>query len=115
MTDTQNIRLRPDGSIDTAYYLERGRYQRSEAAHEMAGLATGKTRQVLVGLKALIATHLSFGGRVRQGWSDPATLTCKRRRVASCGKLPLIGSEITSVPGRKAAFQGADRTGFVRP
>ncbi|MDU8911538.1 hypothetical protein [Aestuariicoccus sp. MJ-SS9] len=33
--DTSSIRLRPDGSIDTAYYMARGRAQRSEAAHRM--------------------------------------------------------------------------------
>ncbi|WP_323769188.1 hypothetical protein [Antarctobacter sp.] len=29
------IRTRPDGSIDTAYYMARGRVMRSEAAHAM--------------------------------------------------------------------------------
>jgi len=32
----QTIKLRHDGSIDTAYYMQRGRRLRSEAAHEMA-------------------------------------------------------------------------------
>ena len=30
-----NIKLRPDGSIDTAYYLQIGRRKRSEQAHRM--------------------------------------------------------------------------------
>ena len=30
--DLRNIRLRPDGSIDTAFYMDRGRQYRSEAA-----------------------------------------------------------------------------------
>jgi hypothetical protein len=30
--DLHNIRLRPDGSIDTAFYMSRGRQHRSEAA-----------------------------------------------------------------------------------
>ncbi len=34
MTDTP-LRLRPDGSIDTAYYMERGRRARSEQAHRL--------------------------------------------------------------------------------
>lgn len=33
--DTQTLRTRPDGSIDTAYYMARGRRLRSEAAHAM--------------------------------------------------------------------------------
>lgn len=33
--DTQTLRTRPDGSIDTAYYMARGRRMRSEAAHAM--------------------------------------------------------------------------------
>lgn len=30
-----DIRLRPDGSIDTAYYMARGRQKRSEQARKM--------------------------------------------------------------------------------
>ncbi|WP_343080171.1 hypothetical protein [Ostreiculturibacter nitratireducens] len=30
------IRTRPDGSIDTAYYMARGRLARSEQAHRLA-------------------------------------------------------------------------------
>lgn len=32
---TKNIRTRPDGSIDTAFYMQRGRVHRSEAAHQL--------------------------------------------------------------------------------
>lgn len=32
----EDIRLRPDGSIDTAYYMARGRRERSQQAHRMA-------------------------------------------------------------------------------
>lgn len=32
---TQTIRTRPDGSIDTDFYIRRGRHMRSLAAHEM--------------------------------------------------------------------------------
>jgi hypothetical protein len=39
MTRTDTPRLRPDGSIDTAYYMALGRHRRSEAAHAMAGAA----------------------------------------------------------------------------
>ena len=31
----QTIKTRPDGSIDTAFYMQRGRIQRSEAAHQL--------------------------------------------------------------------------------
>ncbi len=38
MTDPeiQSIRTRADGSIDTAYYMTRGRQMRSKQAHHMA-------------------------------------------------------------------------------
>ena len=44
MTDRQ-IRTRPDGSIDTDFYIRRGRHMRSEAAHEMFAQAprSGRT------------------------------------------------------------------------
>ncbi len=50
-TDT-DIRLRPDGSIDTAYYMARGRHMRSEAAHELMGTKTERRprRRGLAGL-----------------------------------------------------------------
>jgi hypothetical protein len=35
MTETR-IKTRPDGSIDTNFYMARGRHMRSEAAHDMA-------------------------------------------------------------------------------
>ena len=38
-----NPRLRPDGSIDTAYYMARGRRLRSQAAHRMVGHDTQDT------------------------------------------------------------------------
>lgn len=41
MTDRTDIRLRPDGSIDTRYYMALGRQRRSEAA---MGLVRGQDR-----------------------------------------------------------------------
>ena len=35
MQDPQ-IKTRPDGSIDTDFYIQRGRVHRSEAAHQIA-------------------------------------------------------------------------------
>jgi hypothetical protein len=35
-TDHTPVRIRRDGSIDTAFYLQRGRKMRSEAAHSLA-------------------------------------------------------------------------------
>lgn len=32
---TQTLRTRPDGSIDTGYYMARGRVLRSQAAHAL--------------------------------------------------------------------------------
>ena len=70
MTDTQNIYRRPDGSIDTGYYLERGRCRRSHAAHEMASRAGKKTRGVLVGLKAFLTFLFYFGGQGPKASTD---------------------------------------------
>ena len=36
MQDT-TIKTRPDGSIDTAYYMAKGRMARSRAAHQIIG------------------------------------------------------------------------------
>jgi len=42
-TDTSTApRIRPDGSIDTAYYMARGRQMRSRQAHHIAGRASAK-------------------------------------------------------------------------
>jgi len=35
-------RTRPDGSIDTAYYMARGRRMRSQQAHHLAGRASAR-------------------------------------------------------------------------
>ena len=55
MTDTPHIRRRPDGSIDTAHYIQQGRAQRSAAAHEMARAAVRPARRSVLGLAALVA------------------------------------------------------------
>ena len=45
MTDNpETPRLRKDGSIDTGYYMARGRVLRSEQAHRMMGRQPGNTR-----------------------------------------------------------------------
>ncbi|QRF66720.1 hypothetical protein [Ponticoccus alexandrii] len=38
------IRLRRDGSIDTAYYMQRGRVLRSQAAHDLVTARQETTR-----------------------------------------------------------------------
>jgi len=43
MTD-QTIQTRPDGSIDTAFYMRRGRQMRAEAAWDMFGPAAQDAR-----------------------------------------------------------------------
>ena len=55
MADTTHIRRRPDGSIDTAYYMQQGRTRRSAAAHEMASAAVRPARRSMLGLAALVA------------------------------------------------------------
>ncbi|QIE44749.1 hypothetical protein G5B38_03965 [Pseudohalocynthiibacter aestuariivivens] len=37
LSETPQIKTRADGSIDTGYYMARGRHMRSEAAHRMMG------------------------------------------------------------------------------
>ena len=43
MTDTNQIRRRTDGSIDTGFYMARGRRHRSAAAHGL--LPDGRARR----------------------------------------------------------------------
>lgn len=59
MTQDIQIRRRPDGSIDTAYYTTQARVQRSAQAHALIGTAAPKPKQkravfTLAGLIALI-------------------------------------------------------------
>jgi hypothetical protein len=72
MTDLPAIRRCRDGSIDTAYFLHRGRCCRSKAAHEMASQATKKTRSVLVALNAFLAFRALLGGKARRASADDA-------------------------------------------
>jgi len=55
MTEHQNIRHRPDGSIDTDHYIRKGRVARSAVAHAAAGAALRSARKPVLGLAALIA------------------------------------------------------------
>ncbi|MDF0602731.1 hypothetical protein P1J78_18480 [Psychromarinibacter sp. C21-152] len=54
-THPTDIRRRPDGSIDTAHYMAKGRRRRSEAAHRLTAAAPRRARRPLFGLAALIA------------------------------------------------------------
>lgn len=47
METGNDIRLRPDGSIDIAYYMRRGRRVRSRQAHQMAASLRNRIRAVL--------------------------------------------------------------------
>lgn len=60
---TDSIRRRPDGSIDTAHYMSRGRTRRSETAHEMGSSLTRNVRRPLFGLAALLSLLPFFGGQ----------------------------------------------------
>ena len=59
MTTDPKIRRRPDGSIDTGWYMARGRARRSETAHGMIAPrpapAPAATRRPLFSLAALLA------------------------------------------------------------
>ena len=61
MTNTTNIRLRKDGSIDTTYYMARARVQRSEAAHKAARDVAKGTRKT-IGVLAVFAAVFPFLG-----------------------------------------------------
>lgn len=63
MTETQELRRRTDGSIDTGYYLALGRGHRSEAAHMMTGKALKQSGGVLTVLVALAALLPFFRGQ----------------------------------------------------
>ena len=56
-TDTSTApRIRPDGSIDTAYYMARGRQLRSRQAHHIARRASAKLPALgVVALTVLVA------------------------------------------------------------
>lgn len=55
MTQKNDIRLRPDGSIDTGHYMAIGRRMRSERAHEMArGIAPAPRPKRSPGLFAFL-------------------------------------------------------------
>ena len=60
-TDTP-IRRRPDGSIDTAFYMARGRRQRSETFHEMSR-STGRALPKLAIPAILISLLPVWPGR----------------------------------------------------
>ena len=64
MTDTTSIRYRPDGSIDTEFYIAKGRRHRSEAAHDTAKAATRQSGNLLVILTTLGLSALFRGGQV---------------------------------------------------
>ena len=57
MTDQAPIQTRPDGSIDTAFYMERARQMRSAQAHKLTSSATAPRRRsaMFAALVALIA------------------------------------------------------------
>ncbi len=60
MTHSTTIRTRPDGSIDAAHYIERGRYQRSAQAHRMAGGTARKLRPLAVAAVCFALIGLVF-------------------------------------------------------
>jgi len=56
---TNTIKTRPDGSIDTAFYMARGRQMRSQQAHRLAKSGTRRSFRLLpslalAGLAALL-------------------------------------------------------------
>ena len=66
MTETQELRRRTDGSIDTGYYLALGRGHRSEAAHMMTGKALKQSGGVLTSLSPWPRCSRFSGDRVKK-------------------------------------------------
>jgi hypothetical protein len=65
----QQIRTRADGSIDTAYYMQRGRRLRSEAAHGMvAGVRTGMPSPLATATPSPVRTLWFSGFRSLWRW-----------------------------------------------
>lgn len=64
MTNATAIRRRPDGSIDTDFYVAKGRLQRSIAAHSSARSVTKKSGKALVLLAILGVSAFFRGGQV---------------------------------------------------
>ena len=58
MTQETQIRLRPDGSIDTGYYMNRGRAARSEQAHKLARAGGRRVSAVAMAGTAIFAALL---------------------------------------------------------
>jgi len=55
MTEITRIRRRADGSIDSTFYIAKGRACRSVAAHELAKKTRRQARPVLLSIAALLA------------------------------------------------------------
>ena len=63
MTDTSSIRRRPDGSIDSGFYIAKGRVHRSKTAHHTAKEASRQSGKALVVLATLGLSTLFRGGQ----------------------------------------------------
>ena len=63
MTQDANVAIRrhADGSIDTAYYLARGRRERSRQAHHLFGAVCRSARRIL----STLNRHLNVAGPTR--------------------------------------------------
>jgi len=55
----ENIKLRRDGSIDTSFYVERGRIARSQQAHKMSETASLRGSKSMASLRKSIAAHFT--------------------------------------------------------
>jgi hypothetical protein len=64
MQDHEIIRTRADGSIDTAFYMARGREMRSAQAHRMAGSGGRRTIRPLALLTAFFAVIFTGQGQI---------------------------------------------------
>ena len=63
MTNETIIRRRPDGSIDTAHFVAKGREERSQAAHSAAQAITKPSSVLASTLAGLLVLVLPHGGQ----------------------------------------------------
>ena len=63
MNEMQGIHRRTDGSIDTDYYLARGRVRRAEVAQAALGKTIKQSGGILTALVALVAWFPFYTGR----------------------------------------------------
>ncbi len=63
MTNDITIRRRPDGSIETDFFVNKGRHQRSQAARKAVGSIRKRSSTLAATFTGLILLVLPHGGQ----------------------------------------------------